>query len=77
MDFTGGGVETILQEAFLQERNCMQRTFLDWHAVWWVEIILYCVVFAGWAVCWYFNLLYGVKFTYDEVRAIREQGGTR
>lgn len=59
-----------LQPSLLQQRNWFQRTFLDWYVPWWVEPLLYVVVFGGWIVCWYFTLLYGVKFTYEQVKSI-------
>jgi hypothetical protein len=59
---------SLLQPALLQQRNWFQRTFLDWFVPWWVEPLLYLTVYGGWIVCWYFTLLYGVTFTYEEVR---------
>ena len=35
---------------------------------WWVGIILYIVIAAGWLLSWFFTLLYGVKFSADQVR---------
>ena len=56
-----------LQEDYLERRNWMQRTFLDWHVPWWVNPVLYAIIGAGWVVSMYFTLLYGVTFTYDQV----------
>jgi len=56
------------QETYIAKRNWFQRVFLDWHMPWWVAVILYCVVAAGWIMCFYATLLYGVKFEDEKVR---------
>ena len=55
------------QEDYLQKRMWVQRRLLDWHVPWWVSPVLYAIIFAGWIVCVYFTLLYGVTFTFDQV----------
>jgi hypothetical protein len=52
----------------LERRTGWQRTLLDWHVPWWVSPILFGVLLAGWVVSFYFTLLYGISFTYDQVR---------
>ena len=56
-----------LQETYLEQRNWFQRHFMDWHMPWWTGIALYCTLFAGWILCFLFTLVYGVKFTEDQV----------
>jgi hypothetical protein len=58
-----------LDESYLERRTGWQRTLLDWHVPWWVSPILYGVLLAGWVVSFYFTLLYGISFTYDQANA--------
>ena len=55
------------QENLLEQRNWFERYFFDWRMPWWTAIVLYCVVAAGWVLCFFFTLLYGVTFTEDQV----------
>jgi len=65
----------VLQETYIAKRNWFQRVFLDWHMPWWVAIMLYCIVAAGWIMCFYATLLYGVKFEDEKVRPRDWQAG--
>ena len=56
------------QLALLEQRNWFQRTFLDWHVPWWVGPLLFVVIGLGWVACFFFTLIYGVKFAYDAAR---------
>ena len=45
----------------------MEHVLLDWTLPWWAGIVVYVVVGVGWLLCFYTTILYGVKFTDDEV----------
>jgi len=40
----------------------------DWSVPWWMSIVLYAAIAAGWAMCLYAMLLYGSTFTDVQVR---------
>ena len=67
-DISRSGVYAVVaQDSYIENRNWFQRNILDWKAPWWVSILLYIALAAGWAACWYFTLIYGVKFSFDQV----------
>jgi len=58
-----------MQVDLIEESTWYHRAFLEWTVPWWTAPILYAIIAVGWALCIYTTLLYGVKFSDDQVRA--------
>ena len=56
-----------MQETYVEQRNWFERTFLDWELPWWISPLLYSIIMFCWLLCFYVTLLYGVKFSDDQV----------
>lgn len=56
-----------MQLALIAKANPVEHVLLDWTLPWWAGIVVYVVVGVGWLLCFYTTILYGVKFTDDEV----------
>jgi len=57
-----------VQTTCIEHPNWFERMFLNWTAPWWVSPVLYGIIGVGWILCVYTTLLYGVKFSDDQVR---------
>ena len=58
------------QVELIEESTWYHRAFLEWTVPWWTAPILYTIIAIGWALCIYTTLLYGVKFSDDQVRSV-------
>jgi len=65
-----------VQTTCIEQPNWLERAFLNWAVPWWVSPLLYAIIAAGWILCIYTTLLYGVKFSDDQVR-IPQSDATR
>ena len=64
-----------VQDFLFEKQSKLERWRIAARLPWWAEAVIYVVVAAGWAVCIYITLLYGVTFTTDQVRTVSALAG--